>query len=58
MWLGDIEVVAKVYAPYGLEVELIASPSRTQALAALKRTDIRLTIDVDILFALAVHNSR
>lgn len=47
--LGDIGIVAEVYAPDGLEVELINSSSRTQALVALKRTNIRLTIDVDIL---------
>ena len=46
---GDIGAVVEVYEPDGLEVEFVTASGRTQALATLKRSDVRVAADTDIL---------
>ena len=46
---GDIGAVVEVYEPDGLEVEFVTASGRTQALATLKRSDVRAAADTDIL---------
>ncbi len=46
---GDIGAVVEVYEPDGLEVEFVTASGRTQALVTLKKSDVRVAADTDIL---------
>ncbi len=46
---GDIGAVVEVYEPDGLEVEFVTASGQTQALAILKKSDVRAAADTDIL---------
>jgi hypothetical protein len=46
---GDIGAVIELYEPDGLEVEFVKGSGKTQALVTLKKTDICLITDTDIL---------
>jgi hypothetical protein len=46
---GDIGAVVELYEPDGLEVEFVKGSGKTQALVTLKKTDVRLIGDTDIL---------
>jgi len=46
---GDLGTVVELYAPDGLEVEFVLASGKTQALVTLKRPDVRVVADRDIL---------
>jgi hypothetical protein len=46
---GDLGTVVEVYEPDGLEVEFVLASGKTKALVTLKRSDVRVAADRDIL---------
>jgi hypothetical protein len=46
---GDLGTVVELYAPDGLEVEFVRASGKTKALVTLKRSDVRIVADRDIL---------
>ena len=46
---GDLGTVVEVYEPDGLEVEFVLASGKTKALVTLKRSDVRVVADRDIL---------
>ena len=46
---GDLGTVVELYAPDGLEVEVVQASGKTKALVTLKRSDVRVVADRDIL---------
>jgi len=46
---GDLGTVVELYAPAGLEVEFVLASGKTKALVTLKRSDVRVVADRDIL---------
>jgi hypothetical protein len=45
----DLGAVVEIYPPDGLEVEFVAASGRTQALIALRQTDVRAVGDEDLI---------
>ena len=46
---GDLGAVVEVHAPDGLEVEFVLASGKTQALVALRASDVRLVGDGDLI---------
>jgi len=46
---GDLGTVVELYAPDGLEVEFVLASGKTKALVTLKRSDVRVAADRDVL---------
>jgi hypothetical protein len=46
---GDLGAVVQVYGSDGLEVEFVTASGRTQALVALRESDVRAVEDGDLL---------
>jgi hypothetical protein len=46
---GDLGTVVELYVPDGLEVEFVQASGKTKALVTLKRSDVRVVADRDIL---------
>jgi len=46
---GDLGTVVELYTPDGLEVEFVLASGKTKALVTLKRSDVRVVADRDIL---------
>ena len=46
---GDVGAVVEVYEPDGVVIEFVAASGRTQAVVALKATDVRPVAEDDLL---------
>ena len=46
---GDLGTVVELHDPDGLEVEFVLASGKTKALVTLKRSDVRVVADRDIL---------
>jgi hypothetical protein len=46
---GDLGAVVEVHAPDGLEVEFVLASGKTQALVALRASDVRPVGDGDLI---------